>query len=149
MKKVMMVGAVGAGKTTLLQALQGKETEKAAKTQMIRYDSGMIDTPGEYAQSPRFYSALQVTAMDAAVILLIQDATKLSVSVPPGFAGLFSCPVIGVVTKVDHPAADQQTATVRLQAAGIKEILFFVSAMTGEGLGELHTYLAERGCNHE
>ncbi|MBM7866971.1 ethanolamine utilization protein EutP [Heliobacterium gestii] len=121
---------------------------KAAKTQMILYHDSMIDTPGEYIQSPRFYAALQVTAADAAMILLVHDGTKRSVSIPPGFAGMFACPVIGVVTKIDRPEADQQTAAARLKQAGIKESMFFVSARTGEGLAELHTFLAERGCNH-
>ena len=73
MQKVMLVGPVGVGKTSLIHALQ-KDSQKAQKTQSICFYDGAIDTPGEYAQIPRFYSALMVTAMQASVVVIVQDA---------------------------------------------------------------------------
>ncbi|MGL5514876.1 MAG: EutP/PduV family microcompartment system protein, partial [Sporomusa sp.] len=52
----MLVGPVGAGKTSLINALN-QNCNKAEKTSSISFSDGAIDTPGEYAQMPRFYSA--------------------------------------------------------------------------------------------
>lgn len=145
MQKVMLIGPVGAGKTSLIHALQ-KDSRRVEKTQSIRFCDGAIDTPGEYAQIPRFYSALMVTAMEASKVVIIQDATDLKVSLPPGFAAMFSRPVIGVVTKIDVPGIDRVKVKSRLLQVGVKEPIFFISAHTGEGLDELVEYIEEGGC---
>lgn len=145
MKKVMAVGPVGAGKTSLICALQ-KDQRKTEKTQSICFYDGAIDTPGEYSQIPRFYSALLVTAVEAAAVLMVQDATDCKMSLPPGFAGMFSRPVVGVVTKMDRPGADAKRAAACLRQAGVNDPYFFVSAYTGEGLDALVQYITERGC---
>lgn len=141
----MLVGPVGAGKTSLICALQ-KDHRSVKKTQNIVFCNGAIDTPGEYAQIPRFYSALMVTAMEASVVVIIQDATDLKVNLPPGFATMFSRPVIGVVTKIDVPGIDRVKVKSRLLQVGVKEPIFFISAHTGEGLDVLIKYFAEGGC---
>ncbi|CUH94335.1 hypothetical protein P22_0401 [Propionispora sp. 2/2-37] len=142
MKKVMLLGAAGAGKTTLLHVLRqdGRQTEK---TLTIEFYDGGIDTPGEYSQIPRFYSSLMVTAMEASVILILQDASNAMLSLPPGFRGMFNKPVAGVVTKVDRADADRERACRYLRQAGVKKPVFFVSVVTGEGLEELIEYLEE------
>ncbi len=148
MQQVMFVGAVGAGKTSLIHALQ-HDCQKAEKTQSICFKDGAIDTPGEYAQIPRYYSALMVTAMEAATVIIVQDATDRKVTLPPGWAGIFPRRVIGVVTKVDAPGIDREQARKRLLELGIQEPIFFVSAFTGEGLADLIEYIAERRCSDE
>lgn len=148
MKKVMLVGAVGAGKTSLIHALNNNESQ-ADKTSSIYFHDGAIDTPGEYAQIPRFYSALLVTAVESEMVIVVQDATQSRAVLPPGFAGMFTRPVIGVVTKTDLPSANREKAAACLREAGVKQPVFFVSALTGEGLGELAAYLAEGGCKGE
>ena len=145
MQKVMLVGPVGAGKTSLIHALQ-KDSKQIQKTQSICFCDGAIDTPGEYAQIPRFYSALMVTAMEATVVVIVQDATDLAVNLPPGFAAMFSRPVIGVVTKIDIPGIDKMKVKSRLLQIGVKEPIFFISSHTGEGLDDLIEYFAERRC---
>lgn len=145
MQKVMLVGPVGAGKTSLIHALQ-KDPTKAQKTQSIRFCDGAIDTPGEYAQIPRFYSALMTTAMQASIVVIVQDATDLKVNLPPGFAAMFARPVIGVVTKIDVPGIDRVKVKSRLLEIGVKEPIFFISSYTGEGLDDLIEYFAERRC---
>ena len=141
----MLVGPVGAGKTSLIHRLQS-DCRKVEKTQSIHFSDGAIDTPGEYAQIPRFYSALMVTAMEASIVVVVQDATDLKISLPPGFASMFSRPVIGIVTKIDVPGIDRVKAKTRLLEVGVKEPVVFVSSHTGEGLDELIEYFAEGGC---
>ncbi|WP_312419791.1 EutP/PduV family microcompartment system protein [Anaerospora hongkongensis] len=142
---IMLIGPVGAGKTSLLNVLQ-HTAGKAEKTQSIRFCDGGIDTPGEYAQIPRFYSALMVTAAQAELILLVQAANEQRVLLPPGFVSMFSRPVTGVITKIDLPDTDQATAALRLKEAGVKEKIFPVSAFTGAGLANLMSHISERGC---
>lgn len=139
MYKVMLVGPIGAGKTTLIHALN-HDSKKAEKTQSICFCDGAIDTPGEYAQIPRYYSALLVTAMQASAVAILQDATDRRMTLPPGFVSMFSRQVIGIVTKIDLPEADREKAKSKLQQTGVKEPVFFVSAKTGEGLEELIDY---------
>lgn len=127
----------------MIHALQN-DCRLVRKTQSIVFCNGAIDTPGEYAQIPRFYSALVVTAMEAAAVIIVQDATDLKIALPPGFAGMFARPVIGVVTKMDVPGVDKAKSMGRLREVGVREPVFFVSAHTGEGLTELVEYLAER-----
>lgn len=143
MQRVMVVGPVGAGKTSLIRVLQ-KDLNQVEKTQSIIFCDDAIDTPGEYAQIPRFYSALMVTAMEASVVVIVQDATDAKVNLPPGFAAMFSRPVIGVVTKIDVPGIDRVKATSRFLQMGVKEPIFFISSHTGEGIKELTEYFAER-----
>lgn len=140
---IMLVGPVGAGKTSLINAINN-DCSKAKKTSTICFTDGAIDTPGEYAQMPRFYSALAVTATKATLVLMVQDATDRRITLPPGFAAMFSRPVVGVVTKIDAPGADQEKAKTRLREAGIKEPIYCVSAYTGAGLAELTEYLTRK-----
>ncbi|HMM21100.1 MAG TPA: EutP/PduV family microcompartment system protein [Selenomonadales bacterium] len=145
MNKVMVIGPAGAGKTSLIAALQGAAAAKG-KTQAICFVNGAIDTPGEYAQIPRFYAALLVTSMEAAHLLLAHDAANPAVLIPPGFAKMFARPVWGAATKADLPQADIGRTYRYLRQAGVGEPIFTVSALTGEGISELYQFLAERGC---
>lgn len=141
----MFVGASGAGKTTLIHVLEN-DCQKVQKTQSITFMDGTIDTPGEYAQIPRFYSALMVTAMESSAVVIVQDGTNLRAALPPGFAGMFTRTVIGVVTKIDAPGIDRERARNCLRQIGVKKPIFFVSAHTGEGLPGFIEYLTEGRC---
>lgn len=142
---IMIIGPVGAGKTSLMNAIN-QNCLKTEKTQSICFDGGMIDTPGEYAQIPRFYGALMVTATQAKLVIMVQDSTNFRISLPPGFAGMFPRPVIGVITKIDVAGSDHVKAQHYLKQAGVKEPYFFVSAKSGAGIAQLTNYLRERGC---
>lgn len=143
---IMLIGPVGAGKTSLINVLQ-HNCRKAEKTQSICFSNGMIDTPGEYAQMPRFYSSLAVTAAQAKLIMMVQAAVDFRQVLPPGFAGMFNKPVVGVVTKIDLDGADKHMAAERLQQAGVRERFFYVSAHSGEGIAEIMDFLLKGGAN--
>lgn len=143
----MFVGAVGAGKTSLIHALEKKE-QQVAKTQAIMFHDGTIDTPGEYAQMPRLYSALMVTASQASLIAVVQDGIRTGPVLPPGFASMFARQSIGIITKIDSPEARPEQARVRLLESGVSGPIFAVSAFTGEGIETLLKFL-ERRCDNE
>jgi len=140
-KRPILIGKTSAGKTTLCQCIN-HEALKYHKTQSIQLvNDRMIDTPGEYLERRSFWGALLVTAADADVIMLVQDATEDTSMFPPGYAGQFPKPVVGVITKRDI-ATDKQIEDARkyLEIAGTKNI-FPVSSMTGEGVADLVGYL--------
>ena len=113
----MLWGGIGAGKTTLLRALQGGRP--VIKTQMIEYDGLAIDTPGEYSEMGRLRRHLQTTAADAQLILVVHDATRERSNFPPNYFLMYQQPVLGVVTKIDAPAARPQRAIENLRHVGV------------------------------
>lgn len=99
-QQVMMIGRIGSGKTTLKQRIN-KETIKYDKTQVIEFYDNIIDTPGEYLENRLYTRALIVTAAQADIIILVEDALASDEVFSYGFASIFNKPVIGVVTKID------------------------------------------------
>ena len=144
MKRLILIGHVACGKTTILQALHGEKLEYH-KTQALDVVGTCIDTPGEYLELRAYSQALVVTAVDADVVVFVQDASSERFMFSPGHAASFSPPVIGVVSKIDI-ATEKQIAQAEelLRLAGADPV-FRVSAFTGEGLQELLAYLDEDG----
>ena len=143
MRKIILIGRSGAGKTTLTQALKGEEI-KYHKTQYVNYFESIIDTPGEYLERTYLRGALTVTAVDADVIVLVQQANEGGTMFPPGYSSTFAKPCIGVVTKSDL-ADDKQIEDAKkyLVAAGAKKV-FVTSSYEGTGFEALLEYLTEQ-----
>lgn len=87
-------------KTTLCQYLTNQAISYK-KTQALEVTDNIIDTPGEYVERRQFYQALSVTALGADVVLLLQDPTDMTFTLPPGLQAMFQKPLIGVITKSD------------------------------------------------
>ena len=83
-KRAILIGRSMAGKTTLCQFLYHEEL-KYHKTQTVQLiNDSMIDTPGEYLERVRMRGALNVTAVDADLIIFVQDAGEGGTMFPPG-----------------------------------------------------------------
>ena len=128
MRKIMFIGRSEAGKTTL--------------TQYVNHYDVIIDTPGEYLQSKNLISALAVFTAEADVIGLLMDATEPFSLYSPNLTPVCNREVVGVVTKIDHWAAQPAQAAAWLELAGCKKI-FYTSAYTGEGIADILSYLKE------
>ena len=140
-KRIILIGRSMAGKTTLCQYIQHEDL-KYHKTQTIQVINGnMIDTPGEYLERTYLRGALTVTAADADVIVLVQQANEGGTMFPPGYSSTFAKPCIGIVTRSDL-ADERQIADAKkyLAVAGAKEI-FVTSSYKGTGFEELLRYL--------
>ena len=140
MKKIILIGSTACGKTTILQRINGLE-QKYKKTQSIEVYNETIDTPGEYLENRGLLKSLMVTAMDAELVLFVQDASREIYCFSPGQASAFPIQVAGIVTKTDI-AAPRQIADAKelLELAGADPV-FCVSAITGEGMEELEAFL--------
>lgn len=139
MKKLILIGRSEAGKSTLIQALRG-ETLHYHKTQYVGYDDFIIDTPGEYAEDKHLGGALAVYSYEADVIGLLLSATEPYSLFPPCIVGMATRPVIGIVTKCDHPYAEPRRAARWLELAGCSRI-FYTSSYTRDGIDGILAYL--------
>lgn len=137
----MIIGAIGAGKSSLALALFG-DGRQAAKTQALEFRDWIIDTPGEYSENPFHYRSLMVTAQEAGLLMMVQDATRDRSYLPPGFSSGFPIPAIGVITKCDHPEANTTLARQLLRQSLTEGEIFVTSAVSGAGIAELKAKLA-------
>ncbi len=163
---VAVLGAPNAGKSTLVNALVGQkvaivsakaQTTRArlmgialhkiegANTQMI-----LADTPGLFAPKRRLDRAMVSAAWDGAqeadVILLVVDGRKKKREyLAEILESLKPRPErkILVLNKVDETAKEPLLIAAQelTEAAGFDEV-FFISALTGDGVDELKTRLA-------
>ena len=143
-KRVILIGRTSAGKTTLSQRL-GRQALQDRKTQAVVIVSrSVIDTPGEYLERRSGRGALMVTAADADLIVLVQDATEGGTMFPPAYGSQFAKEAVGVVTKIDRADPGQVgRAREYLKMAGAGRI-FALSSVTGEGMEPLRRYLEAR-----
>ena len=139
MKKLILIGRSESGKSTLIQALRG-ETIHYHKTQYVGYGDFIIDTPGEYAEDKHLGGALAVSSYEADVIGLVLSATEPYSLFPPCIVGMATRPVIGIVTKCDHPFADSAQAERWLRLAGCEKV-FFTSSYDHKGIDAILDYL--------
>ncbi|SFB29044.1 ethanolamine utilization protein EutP [Acetitomaculum ruminis DSM 5522] len=140
-KRIILIGRSMSGKTTLCQYMDNKEL-KYHKTQTIQiFNDFVIDTPGEYLERGSLRGALTVTAVEADLIVLVQEADEEGTMFPPGYSSTFAKPCIGIVTKSD--LADERKIEYCekcLKMAGAKEV-FVTSSYTGSGFEELMDFL--------
>ncbi len=139
MKKLILMGRSEAGKTTLTQVLRGEDI-RYDKTQYIKFENTLIDTPGEYAQTHHLGRALALYSYEADMVGLLISATEEYSLFPPCVTCMVNREVIGIVTKAEQPGANPQRAENWLRLSGCKTV-FIVDSVTGFGINELITYL--------
>ena len=141
MNKVILVGRSGAGKTTLTQALSG-EGLHYAKTQAVKNDGFMIDTPGEYAEERHLGGAIAVFVYEADIVGLLMSADEPYCLFSPNMVSMCNRELIGIITGIDKPHANLPRVTNWLKQTGVKRI-FYLSSVTGEGVEELKSFLRD------
>jgi len=160
---VAVLGAPNAGKSTLVNALVGEKvaivSPKAQTTRArlmgiaIEGESQMllVDTPGIFDPNRRLDRAMVAAAWEGAVgadrvLLTIDAAAKVGRRVEAMLEGFEQRPEpkILVLNKVDIASKDDllvlaATLSQRFQP----EAVFMVSAMNGDGIGDLKKHLAQ------
>ncbi|RJF92065.1 EutP/PduV family microcompartment system protein [Noviherbaspirillum saxi] len=137
----VLVGAVGAGKSSLFNVLFDKE-EAALKTQAVVFETGGMDTPGEFFSHPRLYNALIQTVSDVGTIVYVHDGTDRTCRLPPGMLRVYGGKrVVGAITKIDMPECDPDFAERLLRENGVNDAIFRVSSRVRETVGPLKRFL--------
>ena len=139
MKKLILMGRSGSGQTTLTQVLRGEKISYD-KTQYIKFENTLIDTPGEYAQTHHLGRALALYSYEADMVGLLISATEDYSLFPPCVTCMVNREVIGVVTKAQKEGAKPERAENWLRLSGCKKV-FCIDSVTGYGVNELIEYL--------
>ena len=160
---VALLGAPNAGKSTLLNSLVGAKvaivTRKVQTTRSrlrgIAVEGAsqiiFVDTPGIFAPKRRLERAMVAAAWsgarDADVIALVFDANRKGIDPDSRLIlnGLkdFGRRAILLLNKVDvvkRPRLLELAA--KFEAEGLFDRIFMISALTGDGVGDLRTFLA-------
>lgn len=145
-----MVGSVEAGKSTLFNALHG-DGLIAQKTQALEFDgAGGIDTPGEFFNHPRLYSALINTISEVDVLVYVHAANDFQFRMPPGLLDVYSGKrMLGVISKADLPDADAGAVESMLREHGFVGEIFRVSSFWPDSVAALKASLiggTQRDC---
>lgn len=160
---IAVVGAPNAGKSTLINRFVGaKVTIVTPKVQTTRslvrgiaiHDGAQIvfvDTPGIFAPKRRLERAMVAAAwsgvQDADAVLLVVDAPQgLSVETESIVEGLKKAnrKAVLVLNKVDKIRRENLLRLAgELDATGIFTDVFMISALEGDGVGDLRDHLAK------
>lgn len=136
----MIIGPTNCGKTTLANALNDYRGP-LRKTQDIIYGKNTIDVPGSYIENTWMYKHIIAAAQDASHVLMLIDQSRCVNVYSPGFAKAFRCPVVGVITKVDLMAENEEFCFKQLKQIGIVEPYYKISVPSRIGIDALKEYL--------
>jgi GTP-binding protein Era len=159
-----VIGAPNAGKSTLVNALVGAKvsivTHKAQTTRARmrgiaiagKSQIVLVDTPGIFRPKRRLDRAMVETAWtearEADVAVLVLDAIRgLDDVAEPIFqqAGELKIPLVLALNKIDKVDKAKLLALASEASKSLPlEQLFMVSALSGDGVADLKTYLASR-----
>jgi GTP-binding protein Era len=160
---VALIGAPNSGKSTLANALVGAKvsivTHKAQTTRgpvrgIAPIGSSqviLVDTPGIFQPKRRLDRAMAQAAWeragDADVVAVVIDAERgLDQALEPLLSHLpeVKKPRIAILNKIDLvPKPKLLSLAADLSARGGFDRVFMISALTGDGIADLKTYLAE------
>ncbi|MFO7478141.1 MAG: GTPase Era [Methyloceanibacter sp.] len=160
---VALIGAPNSGKSTLTNALVGAKvsivTHKAQTTRgpvrgiALIGDAQVIlvDTPGIFQPKRRLDRAMFASAWDRAgdadIVALVIDAQRgLDRTLDPLFKHLPEVrgPIVAVLNKIDQVSKiDLLRLTTDISAIRQFDRVFMISALTGDGVADLKTYLGE------
>lgn len=139
-KRIMIIGPTQSGKSTLANILNDSN-RLLKKTQDVIYGKNTIDTPGSYIENASMYKYLIATAQSASVALILIDQSRVTEVYPPGFAKSFTCPVIGVINKIDLSPENADICVQQLERIGVSKPYFWISLKDNTGVEALKSFL--------
>ena len=141
-KRIMIIGPTKCGKTTLANELNDIRGT-ARKTQDVIYGKNTIDVPGAYIENAWMYQHLIAASQDASHVLILIDQSKRSDVYSPGFAKVFSCPVIGIISKCDLVPENEEHCIQLLKRLGVRGPYYRICCLDGTGISALKKDLLE------
>ena len=142
-KRIMIIGPSKSGKTTLANELNGY-TGPLRRTSDIIYGKNTKDVPSAYIENSWMYKHVIAVSQDASKILILVDQSNSVDVYSPGWAKLFNCPVIGVITKSDMNPENRNICLHQLKRIGVNEPYFDISFIKRTGIDVLKKYLFEK-----
>lgn len=142
-KRIMVIGPSRCGKTTLVNAINDYNG-RLKRTQDMIYGKNTIDVPGSYIENGDKYKHIIAAAQDASHLLILVDRTRRDNLYSPGFAKLFKCPVIGVITKCDLMPENEENCIQQLKMIGVTEPYFHISFKDQTSIEVLKMYLFDK-----
>ena len=159
---VALIGAPNAGKSTLVNRLVGAKvsivTHKVQTTRARMRGVAavgesqlvLVDTPGIFTPKRRLDEAMVETAWSEArgadIVVVLLDATKQIDSEAERILtglGAIEPPVVLAINKIDRVKKGTLLALAARASQGAAFArVFMISALTGEGVGDLEAYLA-------
>lgn len=139
-KRIMVIGPTNCGKTTLVNSINDYNGP-IRKTQNLIYGKNTIDVPGSYLENSWMYKYIISAVQDASHVLILIDQSTCANVYSPGFAKVFPCPVIGVITKIDLLPENEELCIRQLQQIGVIEPYFKISVHNGIGVSALKEIL--------
>ena len=142
-KRIMVIGPTGCGKTTLVNELNDYEGP-LRRTQDMIYGKHTIDVPGSYIENAWMYKHVIAASQDASHVLILIEQSRCTEVYSHGFAKVFKCPVIGVITKCDLNSENKDLCLKQLNMIGIPETYFQISIPQRIGIEDLKKYLFDK-----
>ncbi|MFC1850040.1 EutP/PduV family microcompartment system protein [candidate division CSSED10-310 bacterium] len=137
----ILIGGVGVGKSSLLNALLNRNDEIVKTPTLVFHPQNTIDTPGEYFDNPRLYTALISTMSAVDTVLYVHQSNAFEHKLPPGLFRIYNPTVIGVISKIDLPDARVDRVCSILQQFGIGQNMFPVSIFHQNTINRLRDFL--------
>lgn len=100
-----------------------------------------MDTPGEFIENRRFYSALITSSSQCDILGFVQDSTSATSIFPPQFASMFNKKIIGIISKTKLKGSNIERSTRFLSLAGATNIIE-TSTVENIGIQELISLLS-------
>ncbi|HOZ21112.1 MAG TPA: EutP/PduV family microcompartment system protein [bacterium] len=139
----ILIGGTGVGKSTLFAALLGRLGEVQKTQALVFHDECTIDTPGEYFDNPRLYTALISTMTDIETIVYVHQANSLERKLPFGLFHIYETKqIIGVISKIDLEDARVSEVEELIRDAGIQGPIYPVSVYQPESIDALRRFLS-------
>ena len=97
LERFMVVGHSNSYKDLIVCALEGASFSGSHKScPCVIYGKHTINTPDEYLENPKLYSALVSLSQQSTTIIFVKNANDEHHHFPPGFSSAFPCKSIGV-----------------------------------------------------
>lgn len=139
-KRIMVIGPAGCGKTTLVNELNGVNLLPRRTPDLI-YGKNTIDVPSSYLENAWMYKHIIAASQDASHLLLLVDQSDCKELYSPGFARVFRCPVIGVISKCDLNQENEDCCIRQLQKIGVLPPYYKISVLHQIGIETLKAEL--------